>query len=132
MEEITAKTRKVLSQNMWYHGTVLSNWNSFCQNGILVDINKDTSDALDFGYGFYLAPTKERAEHYITSIMENTDFYKDDDFPLILGFEFVPLGWFEKEEYNAKIFRKYDDEFAIFVFENRTKINLGQNNIITM
>lgn len=78
MEEITAKTRKVLSQNMWYHGTVLSNWNSFCQNGILVDINKDTSDALDFGYGFYLAPTKERAEHYITSIMENTDFYKDD------------------------------------------------------
>ena len=51
---------------------------------------------------------------------------------MILGFEFVPLGWFEKEEYNAKIFRKYDDEFAIFVFENRTKINLGQNNIITM
>ncbi len=125
MEEITAKTRKVLSQNMWYHGTVLSNWNSFCQNGILVDINKDTSDALDFGYGFYLAPTKERAEHYITSIMENTDFYKDDDFPLILGFEFVPLGWFEKEEYNAKIFRKYDDEFAIFVFENRTENKFG-------
>lgn len=125
MEEITGKTRKILSQNTWYHGTVFSNWDSFCQNGILVDINKDTSDALDFGYGFYLAPTKERAEHYITSMIENTDFYKDDDSPLILGFEFTPLEWFEGEEYNTKIFGKYDDEFAIFVFENRTENMFG-------
>lgn len=121
MDEITGKIRKTLSQNMWYHGTVFSNWGSFCQNGILVDINKDTSDALDFGYGFYLAPTKERAEHYITGMMENTDFYKSDDSPMILGFEFTPLEWFEKEEYNTKIFGKYDDDFAIFVFENRTE-----------
>lgn len=121
MDEITGKTRKILSQNMWYHGTVFSNWNSFCKDGVLVDINKDTSDALDFGYGFYLAPSKEKAEHYIIRIMENTDFYKDDDSPLILGFEFTPLEWFEGDEYNTKTFGKYDDEFAIFVFENRTK-----------
>jgi len=121
MNEITGKIRKTLSQNMWYHGTVFSNWDSFCQNGVLVDINKDTSDALDFGYGFYLAPTKERAEHYIMSMMENTDFYKDNDSPMILGFEFTPLEWFEGEEYKTKILGKYDDEFAIFVFENRTE-----------
>lgn len=88
-------------------------------------INKDTSDALDFGYGFYLAPNKERAEYYITSMMQNTDFYKDDDSPLILGFEFTPLEWFEGEDYNTKIFGKYDDEFAIFVFENRTENVFG-------
>lgn len=70
--EITTKIRNALSQNIWYHGTVFSNWNSFCQNGIVVDINKETSDALDFGYGFYLAPNRERAEHYITSMMKNT------------------------------------------------------------
>lgn len=121
MEEVTGKTRKILSQSMWYHGTVLSNWDSFCQNGVLVDINKDTSDALDFGYGFYLAPNRERAEHYILSMMKNTDFYKNEDSPLILGFEFTPLEWFERDEYNTKIFEKYNDEFAIFVFENRTE-----------
>lgn len=121
MDKITGKIRKTLSQNMWYHGTVFSNWDNFCQNGILVDINKNTSDSLDFGYGFYLAPTKERAEHYIMSMMENTNFYKDGDFPMILGFEFTPLEWFEGEEYNTKILGKYDDEFAIFVFENRTE-----------
>lgn len=93
MEQISAKTKKVLSQNMWYHGTVYSNWDSFCRNGVLVDINKETSDALDFGYGFYLAPTRERAEHYILSMMENTGFYDQNDIPMILGFEFVPIEW---------------------------------------
>ena len=28
MGEITGKISKVLSQNMWYHGTVYSNWES--------------------------------------------------------------------------------------------------------
>lgn len=127
MNEITGKTRKILSQNMWYHGTVFSNWNSFCKNGIIVNINKDTSDSLDFGYGFYLAPNKERAENYILGMIKNTDFYKDGDCPLILGFEFIPLEWFEGDKYNTKIFEKYDHEFAIFVFENRTQNFLGAN-----
>ena len=121
MEELTGKIRKVLSQNVWYHGTVLSNWDSFCQNGVLADINRDTSDALDFGYGFYLAPTKERAEHYILSMMENSNFYNSNDIPMIMGFEFTPLEWFESETRKTKIFEKYDDDFAIFVFENRTQ-----------
>lgn len=109
MEEITGKIRKVLSQNMWYHGAIFSHQDNFCKNGVLVDINKDTSDALDFGYGFYLAPTKERAESYILNMMKNTNFYKENDCPLILGFEFTPLVWFEEEEYNSKIFQKYND-----------------------
>lgn len=125
MDEITSKVRKVLNQNMWYHGTVFSNWESFCKNGIIADYNKDTSDALDFGYGFYLAPSKERAEHYIISMMENSGFYVKDEKPMILGFEFTPLEWFEGEEYQTKIFSKFDDEFAIFVFENRTENIMG-------
>lgn len=124
-EVISGKEKKALSQNMWYHGTILGNWKSFCKNGILLNINKDTSDALDFGYGFYLAPTKERAENYIISMMKNTVFYRDDEIPMILGFEFTPLAWFEGDEYKSKIFNKYNDEFAIFVFENRTKNIMG-------
>lgn len=127
MEAISNKVRKILSQKTWYHGTLFSNWESFCKNGVLVDINKDTSDALDFGYGFYLAPSKERAEHYILSMMDNSDFYSSDDIPMILGFEFNALELFENEDYHTKIFSKYDDEFAIFVFTNRTENLSGTN-----
>lgn len=106
---------------MWYHGTVMSQWESICKNGILANYNKDTSDALDFGYGFYLAPSSEKAEEYITKMLENSDFYDTSSQPLILGFEFNPLVCFEEDGYNAKIFPAYDDEFASFVFENRTE-----------
>lgn len=121
MEEIAGKLKKTLGQNMWYHGTVYRNWQSFCENGIISDFNRDTSDALDFGYGFYLAPSKERAESYITGMMKNSEFYIDDDEPMVLGFEFIPLEWFESDKYQTKILNKYDDEFAIFVFENRVE-----------
>jgi len=104
---------------MWFHGTVSGNWESFCKNGVLVDFNKDTSDSLDFGFGFYLAPTKERAESYIRGMMENALFYSPTDHPMILGFEFRPIDIFEDTSYNSKILSKDDDEFAIFVFENR-------------
>lgn len=53
--------------------------------------------------------------------MKNSGFYSPDDTPMILGFEFIPLEWFESDMYNTKILGKYDDEFAIFVFENRTE-----------
>ena len=125
MSEIVGKVRKKLNQNLWYHGTVFSNWNSFCKKGVIVDINRDTSDALDFGYSFYLAPSRERAEHYITSMIKNSNFYSDNDKPMILGFEFTPLEWFEGDGYQTKVFSKFDDEFAIFVFENRTENIMG-------
>lgn len=130
MVEISTKHRKVLSNSIWYHGTTYKYWNSFCKKGIVVEYNKDTSDALDFGYGFYLAPSRERAETYIKGMMENSRLYAEDDQPMILGFEFTPLEWFEGEKYKTKIFGKFDDEFAKFVFENRTKniVGAGQHN----
>ena len=54
-------------------------------------------------------------------MMKNASFYAEDDKPMILGFEFTPLEWFENDDYLTKIFAKFDDEFAIFVFENRTE-----------
>lgn len=125
MDEITGKVKKILSQNIWYHGTIFSNWDSFCKNGVIMDINRDTSDALDFGFGFYLAPSKERAENYIIGMLDNSGFYATNEKPMILGFEFSPLDWFDNEEINTKILSKYDDEFAIFVFENRTQNEMG-------
>ena len=74
-KEISGRVKKVLSQNIWYHGTVFSNWKNFCDNGIIVNHNKDASDSLDFGYGFYLTPSSERAEDYIFRMLDNTGFY---------------------------------------------------------
>ncbi len=121
MEALEEKVRRRLESNMWYHGTVDKNWDSICRKGILVDYNRETSEALDFGYGFYLAPTAERAERYIQGMMQNTSFYDESDIAMVLGFEFQPLKWFEEDTYNTKVFSKYDDEFARFVFENRTE-----------
>ena len=38
-----------------------------------------------------------------------------------------PLEWFEGENYKTRIFGKYDDDFAVFVFENRTQNIYGTN-----
>lgn len=46
MEQIPEKVKKHINNSMWYHGAVYSNWDSFCENGILADYNKSTSDAL--------------------------------------------------------------------------------------
>ncbi|WP_077368418.1 DUF3990 domain-containing protein [Anaerosalibacter sp. Marseille-P3206] len=119
------KIKKYLSNDMWYHATTLDNWNSICNRGILADYNKDTSDALDFGYGFYLSPTKERAEKYISDLLKVGVLI--DSEPIILGFEFCPLVYLQNENYNFKILNAYDNEFASFVFENRTKNVRGQN-----
>jgi len=122
--EIQGKVRKYLNNTKWYHATTLDNWDSICTQGILVDFNKDTSDALDFGYGFYLTPTQERAESYITNLLK-AGVLAEDKTPIILEFELNVLELFEDNTYNAKILNAYDDEFAIFIFENRTENKRG-------
>ncbi len=49
------------------------------------------------------------------------ELFLQEDVVMVLGFEFNPLQWFEEDVYNTKIFNKYDDDFAIFVFKNRTE-----------
>ena len=119
--ELTGKVRKALSNNMWYHGTTYNHWESFCEKSVIANINTNKAHELDFGYGFYLAPSAERAESFIRGMVENSGFYSDDEHLMILGFEFSPLALFESDEIKTKIFPKYDDDFANFVFDNRTE-----------
>ncbi|MDF2609312.1 MAG: hypothetical protein K0R92_786 [Lachnospiraceae bacterium] len=121
MPEITGKLRKSLNNNIWYHGTFFSSWGNICENGILANYNIDKSQDLDFGFGFYLAPTFERAERYIIGLLTKDPFISKDEQPIILGFEFNPLEWFESDTYITKAFPTFDDEFALFVFDNRTE-----------
>lgn len=123
---IVGKLLKYLSCDTWYHATTLDRWNSICEKGVLAEYNKETSNDLDFGYGFYLTNSKGKSEDYIKRYI-NTGLLGNSQ-PIIIGFEFCPLCYFnEYKDFNAKILNAYDDEFALFVFKNRTE-NIGGSN----
>ncbi len=60
-------------------------------------------------------------------MMENSGFFDESDVAMILEFELNPLPWFEEDISNTRILNRYDDDFAIFVFENRTENMAGSN-----
>lgn len=136
-----SKVKRYLSSDRWYHGTTLDGFKKICDMGVQADYNKGTE--LDFGYGFYLTPQRDRAESFIKnvlaydnsevgeSITESFGFpikaNQDKKIPVVIEFEFIPLEWFEADNYKYKILNAYDDEFAEFVFNNRIN-NTGEIN----
>ena len=118
--EITTKLKNRLSKNIWFHGTKLSSWINIKENGVLADYNKETASDLDFGYGFYLSPTAQKAEQFITRELQIGVFDKQD-IPVILEFSFCPLQCQEETECNMLILNDYNEDFANFVFNNRTE-----------
>ena len=121
---LSTKNIKRLSNTKWYHATLSSYWDEICEKGVLSTYNKDTSNSLDFGYGFYLAVTSEQAEHFISQQLKFASVGENDQ-PLILEFSFCPLQFFESTQYSTHILGNYDDEFAEFVFNNRTQNIVG-------
>lgn len=121
---------KYLKKEKWYHGTTLHGFKEICRIGIKADYNE--GNELDFGYGFYLTPIKKQAEQFILKLLEynkddnSFDFIEYDEkkledlkTPVVLEFNFLPLEWYESNDFNVKILSSYDDEFAEFVFNNR-------------
>lgn len=123
--ELSNKLIKILSSNKWYHATTLSNYKNIRINGIIADYNRGTE--LDFGFGFYLTTTEKLAENYISRI---PTMKEEDDKKVIMEYIFKPIDWFESDLYNTAIFDKFDDDFASFVFKNRTesKTNIQRHN----
>lgn len=119
-----------MNQTSWYHGTSVSGYESIKKHGIqaLYNINNE----LDFGPGFYLAPEKKMAEGFVTRML---DFQKqaipniptDAVTPIVLEIEFPksPYEYFTDEPYKTGTYEKNDEDFAKFIFHNRTK-NVGQ------
>lgn len=109
--------------------------------GVKADYNK--GNELDFGFGFYLTPQRDKAETFIKNVLvyDNSEVgesitesfglpikeNKDKKIPVVIEFSFVPLELFENASYNYKILNAYDDEFAEFVFNNRVN-NLSEEN----
>ena len=117
-EELTGKIKKYLSNNLWYHATTLDGWYSICKLGIKVDYNRETSLGTDFGFGYYLTNQQSKAEDFIKRLI--TAKVIENSVPVVIEFEFCPLPWFECDDYKTYILNAHDDEFAAFIFDNRT------------
>lgn len=127
------KIEKYLNNHKWYHGTSLQGWKEICEKKI--QANHNIYNELDFGYGFYLTPKKSQAENFTNNVIkyrkENSlqdlglifpadNSSGEDEIAVVIEFEFEPIEYFENQSYNFGVFSKYDDEFANFVFHNRT------------
>ena len=66
--EISQKELNRLHQTVWYHGTTAKDAENIIRNGI--DVNYNIGSELDFGKGFYLTDTFERASGYISRVPE--------------------------------------------------------------
>lgn len=125
------KTIRYLNQTSWYHGTSVSGYQNIEKHGIeaLYNINNE----LDFGPGFYLAPEKNMAAGFVTRMLEFQkqiipNITTDAITPVVLEIEFTnsPYTYFTDETYRTGTFENFDEEFARFIFHNRTK-NVGKS-----
>lgn len=110
-----------MNSNKWYHGTTYDGAMNIQKQGVIASYNHGTS--LDFGMGFYLTDTYERAENYISRVpVINPDGTMDERTSwTIVEFEFNPFQLlFEGSGvYTYKNFPKHNYEFAEFSFHNR-------------
>ena len=131
---IAIKELNRLNSDSWFHGTTLDGAKSLQNLGIIALYN--IGNMLDFGAGFYLTDTRERASSYISRVPEVTaDFRTVQRMEwMVLEYEFNPyrllFGDPESNDpnevtaingmnYRFKNFPKHDEEFAKFAFENR-------------
>lgn len=105
---------KYMKQTSWFHGTTLEKWDQICKHKVRWDYNEGSE--LDFGWGFYLAPTYSQAENYIKRAIP---YMKKDEtkIPVVIEFELC----LEKiaNKYKHTCFLHFNDEFAEFVIMNR-------------
>ena len=114
--ELSPKIQATLSSHKWYHATTKSNYENLLKSGIIADYNRGSE--LDFGYGFYLTNNEKMAENYISRLFDSLPD-EGREILVIMEYEFCPVDWFLSDDYKSKVFAKFDDEFAEFVFKNR-------------
>jgi len=119
--EISIKELNRLNRNKWYHGTTIEGAKNIEKIGVIANYNFGSE--LDFGMGFYLTDTYERAENYISrlpitdadgNIIKRTEW-------AVIEFKINPfvILFLDNNEYKFKNFSKHNEEFAKFSFDNR-------------
>lgn len=135
---IPIKELNLLNRDLWYHGTSLENADNIKKLGVQAEYNRGNS--LDFGSGFYLTDTKERADSYMSRVPvvgADGELIKRTKWSVI-EFHFKPyvLLFGNPEEtneteltvlnglnYTYKNFAKHNEDFAEFVLDNRLNNN---------
>jgi len=118
---ISVKELNRLNHDLWYHGTTIEDAENIQKNGVLADYN--LGDALDFGPGFYLTDTYQRAMSFISrkpSITSTGELQHFQDMAIIT-FSFNPFDLIFQTDahYSFHNFSKHSEDFANFVFFNR-------------
>ena len=120
---IPIKELNRLNRDLWYHGTSLDGAENIRDEG--VDAFYNVGNMLDFGAGFYLTDTRERAENYISRVpvitadgkVEKRKEWSVVEFNLnpfeLLFAEGIP------SRYKYLNFPKHNEVFARFAFDNR-------------
>ena len=139
---IPIKELNHLNRDFWYHGTSVDGAEDIQKLGVIALYNR--GNMLDFGAGFYLTDTRERADSYMSRVpvvgpgyrtMKRTEWavmeFKFNPFMLLFG---NPDETNEQEmtvlrglNYTYRNFAKHNEEFAKFVFDNRLN-NVNNEN----
>lgn len=110
-----------LNQNKWYHGTTIEGAKNIEKVGVIANYNYGSE--LDFGMGFYLTDTYERAENYISKlpVTDTEGNITERNEWAVIEFEINPFQilFSDPNEYKYKNFSKHNEEFAKFSFDNR-------------
>lgn len=122
---IPVKELNRLNKALWYHGTNIESAKNIEESG--VDAFYNVGNMLDFGPGFYLTDTKERAESYIkrVPIITTDGELANRDSWAVIEFQFNPYELLFGDEnlvlnkYSYLNFPEHDREFAEFTFKNR-------------
>lgn len=118
-----------LNQDLWYHGTTIESAENIAKSGVIANYNFGTE--LDFGPGFYLTDTFERASSFISRIplITPNGIKQARDNWAIVVFTFNPftLLFSSNTMYSYRNFPKHNDDFANFVFYNRINNAYNEN-----
>lgn len=122
---IPIKMLNLANRDEWFHGTTADNAENIKRYGVLANYNYGTM--LDFGEGFYLADTFERASGYaarLPVILPDGSISEREEWA-VMTFEFNPLSVLFPDNgeaggrYSYEYFPRHDERFAKFVFQNR-------------
>ena len=123
-----------LNSDVWYHGTSEEGADSLQKLGVIALYNR--GNMLDFGAGYYLTDTKERADSYISRVpLIGADYrpvkrknwvvmdYRSNPYKILFGDPATTstddMSMLDRPGYVFRNFPKHNEEFAKFAFDNR-------------
>ena len=116
-----------LNHTDWYHGTTLKHAESLQTLGVQAAFNIGLS--LDFGAGFYLTDTFQKAQSYIKRVHLIGNLNEATNLKCVVQYEFDPLEvlFGQKNSFKWCHFPKHNHEFAKFVLMNRLRNTFNEN-----